>query len=438
MTIFLPHNTSMFRSAFDQICQRILQSIHDRVFYTLLAQLIEQIRQHPLFKDTFVRFEDEIAKREEECSKTALEMHEYHWKKLWQYHCKSYSHRKQLVHIKRIITFPTTISISPLHERLGFSMAEFRHHSPFFRFIDHAHTLFQRAHSAILLEANFVTYDWPTKEREKTWHKRFPLMQKKKEEKHTLHLIMSLPKKPTTVQKLNAKIELLSELFSPLARMFEAKFDIPGEDMIEKKSHMLVCAETDFSFCWARLRIVEQCCCTENEFNLSERFFGKWETVRDNAWKAAWQRCEREIIQWASESLRQQLSQKLDNAIYTFLPYDWQICRSDCETYLKSFQQHIHTELAVIECSETNDPDNRLMVTEGTQKANFVMELAQKYWKVNPTASYDDVFNDYLCKCPHRKSLSRSSWERIVRKRKLDPRPPGSKKRGKGKKKLQI
>jgi hypothetical protein len=65
-----------------------------------------------------------------------------------------------------------------------------------------------------------------------------------------------------------------------------------------------------------------------------------------------------------------------------------------------------------------------------------VIDLASKYWKQHPSAKQDDVFDDYLIKCPI-KPLSRPRWEQIVRQRKLDPRPPEARKRGKGKKTLQ-
>lgn len=67
-----------------------------------------------------------------------------------------------------------------------------------------------------------------------------------------------------------------------------------------------------------------------------------------------------------------------------------------------------------------------------------MIQLANEYWKKHPNATYDEAISYYLSRCPRGKILSRTSWERIVRERELDPRKPGTKKRGKAKKTLQI
>ena len=91
----------------------------------------------------------------------------------------------------------------------------------------------------------------------------------------------------------------------------------------------------------------------------------------------------------------------------------------------------------MIKTPQRDSESNSNLMSEGTQKANFLIELARAYWKAYPEVKYDEVFDNYLAKCPG-KLLSRQSWERIVRERKLDPRPSGAKKRGVAKKTLQI
>ncbi len=122
MTIFLPQEPANFHKAFDKACNRILKSKYDEVFYELLVQLIEKIRELPFFKETFNEFEAEVFKRQLDFSQLSLNCHEYHWKKLWQYHRHDYKHRRQLVQIKRIITHPRRSLSSPLHARLNFAM----------------------------------------------------------------------------------------------------------------------------------------------------------------------------------------------------------------------------------------------------------------------------------------------------------------------------
>lgn len=122
-----------------------------------------------------------------------------------------------------------------------------------------------------------------------------------------------------------------------------------------------------------------------------------------------------------------------------------EIHRSDYENHLKAFQEHIHNQVLIIEnskrCEEISpsyETESYGLISEGTQRANFVVQLAGECWEKYPKAIYDEAFSYYLSRCPRGKILSRESWERIVRERKLDPRKPGTKKRGKAKKTFQI
>jgi hypothetical protein len=125
MTVILPQDIKLFRQAFDETCNRILLSQENGAFYALLVQLTTSLRDHSILKDTIYQIENAFSKRQKEMCEAALDVLEYHWKKLWQYHRHSYRHRKKLANIKKIITSPNAISYSPLYSRIISSMWEF-------------------------------------------------------------------------------------------------------------------------------------------------------------------------------------------------------------------------------------------------------------------------------------------------------------------------
>lgn len=469
MTILLPKDPLLFHKAFDEICDRILESRQDEVFYALFIQFIVKMRAHPLFKDVIGQIETGVLTQQAELCTLSLDYHEYNWKKIWQYH-HSYRSRKELVHIKRMVTYPRETSSSSLHNRLSCAMWEFRafgfissspsaikaffqektdkddeesknkfhHRSSFFRPIEEIPQIFRRAQSNIEMGINIAKHFSPSKDkiaiRQKVTH-----YKSRERENLTKILRKILKQKLKPPRELKAHYEALSSLFSPLGYILEHKFEIPGRNNDQKRQTMRNLAELNFDSCWKRFMDLEHCYSTPTAPLPLKRFTGKWNIIREQAWNAAWEKSKQETLQFAHAGFCQKLSEPSNDSISVFLPVEKQIHRRDYEEFLRSFRRHVHMQLYnTTESPQHDSESNPHLMSEGTQTANFVIQLARAYWKVHPQAKYDEVFNDYLAKCPLKKALSRPSWERIVRERKLDPRPPGSKKRGSAKKILQI
>ncbi len=238
--------------------------------------------------------------------------------------------------------------------------------------------------------------------------------------------------------------EPLSALFSPLAQELD-KFGIPGQNKDEKRRNMNILSRTNFKFCWERLICLKHCFKPPLHSIIPKDYVEDWALIRDVAWQTTWERCEIERLQFASMVFRQKPKPQSSATLNVFLSVELEIHRSDYENHLKAFQEHIHNQILILEnskrCEEifpSFETESYGLISEGTQKANFVVQLAREYWEKYPKAIYDEVFSYYLSRCPRGKILSRESWERIVRERKLDPRKPGTKKRGKAKKTLQI
>lgn len=437
MSIFLPKEAPLFQASFEGICNQIRQSKYDEVFYSQLVELTSKLREHPLLRESIFQVETASVKRQKEYSNASLEVHEYHWKKLWRYHSHSYRHRKDLVRIKRVITSPNECSSSPLHIRIGRDMWEFRYHSPFFRAQSEASLLFRKAQSDLRLWVTLSTEFSSSKKEKNVFRKISQFKFKNGDLKAKLHLKVPLLRIPKKALKFKWTAEPIYALFSPLIDELERKFGLPGINNDVKQRNALIRAETDFGYCWERFQFLEQC------YKVSEpiirRFHGKWESIRETAWHSAWERCENETLKMARWSFINKLISSTNSLHDTYLSCEKQIHRRHYEQYLKALQRHIYTLLLIIESSKVipEEVPHPNLVTNGTQRANFVIDLAKQCWKAQPLAKRDEAYTHYLSNCPRGKTLSRSSWDRIIRERKLDRRPPESKTRGKSKKSLQ-
>ncbi len=437
MTIYLPDSVSLFRQAFDAVCDRILQSKNTTAFYMLYVELIKNLREHPLLENFILELEAETTKHKQAFSIAALEALEDSWLRLWKYH-RRLKHRKQLVHIKRMITMPEAISYSPLYNRILFSMWEFRYHSPFFRSINEAPRLFQSAQSEINLAP--VQFDYSSSS-EAYFAKRKVTQCKlgAKDKRRNLHNKIFNPGPPKKIMKFRRSAECVrNALFSRKIAEIEQKFIIPGQNDDEKRQNMQIMAETNPVICWERLRFLRECFIANGTFPAPAPFKGRWSSVREMAWNSARERCDIEVFKGAKMALGQKLSPDPCSSIDLFLMCEHRIHRRDYERYLHSLKNHIQAQLFKIESIQQKAAEeNPLLVLPGTQKKNFVIDLANKCWKINPNANYDEVYLHYLINCPASRQLSRTSWERIIRKAKIDPRPKEAKKRGPGKKTLQ-
>ncbi len=448
MTIYLPDNIAGFRQAFNETCDRILRSEYNETFFKLLLDLIAILKDHSLLKGYFNKFEHEYSKWRQEYIGIASKVLEYNWSKLWQYHRCRYDHRKQLVRIRRIVTAPNAIEFSPLYPRAICNMRLFCYSSPFFRCISDTPFLFRTAQYQINLWAmfgeRFCTAEEQVTKLIKITVVKLKINDRKKDKIYQLSAGIKqnetiLDKVPITKKRasmlLKRPIEPLSSLYSPQAATLIQKFGMPGHNSDEKRRNMLIRAETTPFFCLERFRFLEQCLNTPSNYQPLPQIVKRKTEINQEIWSAAFERCEREALCYAKSVFLQQnySSQHKD----PFVSYEYEIRRKDFEKYLNALKNHIHAYLYQIDNSKKEIEDSPLIVLPGTQSANFVIELAKKFWKNHPTAIYDEVYDDYLAKCPSTKLLSRPSWERIVRERKLDPRSREQKKRRKGKKTLQ-
>lgn len=174
-----------------------------------------------------------------------------------------------------------------------------------------------------------------------------------------------------------------------------------------KQEYMQRLAIMNAPFCWDRLCFL-------------------WQLGDPNTGENQWTRVAR-------QSLASKFALPPRPSLDSILPIEYQIHRKDYDGYLSAWQNHVHTQLVHISTRQQSKTDC-LWELPATQKENFVIDLARKFWNVNPVGNRDAAFSYYTIQCPHYKLLGRDRWNQIVRKRQLDPRQPEERKRGPGKK----
>lgn len=434
MTIFLPESLPLFRQAFDSTCQRILQCEKDAAFFELLVQLIEHVSKHALLKEHLTNLEAERLKQREIFCNLSLEELEESWIKLWKYHRKNFKHRKKLVAIKRTVTSPSEISYSLLYERILFKLWEFCYHSSFCQTIREVPALFHSSQSKLHCAKRYIDQlgtDYLT-------HKKIRIKELEKKDDFQKFLIKPIELTLPISDHISIKysIEPLS-FFSPKAAEIEKKFFIPGRNIQEKRQNMHIIAETNAMFCWERLQFLKTCYTTTGAFPLLLSLKGRWSKIKHAAWIAAWERCDKEALLGANTSLKNKLSHEPCSSIDSFLNVQYQIHRMDFEKHLLSFKNHVHSFLFKVESIQAKEEEDPRFMLPGSKKEDFVVQLARQFWNMCPQANRDMTYNYYFSRCPKERLLSRESFDRIVRKHKLDPRSKKEMKRGPGKKTLQ-
>lgn len=434
MTIILPEDLTIFRQAFDSSIKRILDSEMDATFYALTVQLIAALRQHSVLKAYVLHLESVTEEQNRAFNEAALEALEDSWKRLWKYHRHNLRHRKKLVHIKRMITAPSMVSYSPLYQRILFSMREFLCHSPFWRIITKFPQLFRSAEMELQLTTHRFKYRYPPEKKYFDLRELVRYKLSKNSKYQHLHKKVYNPKLHKIPIKHVWNVENAKRaLFSPKVDLIEKRYSISGQNSTERRQTMQVIAETTPAFCWDRIRFLYRCYTFDGILQPITIFNRPWVTIRNDAWKTAVTRCENEVLFGAQMAFKQKLSNN-SASIDCFIACEHQFHRKDFEKFLLAFQQHIHNQLFKLESLKHEASQHPLSNLPGTQKEHFVIDLARLYWNMHPLAIYDEVFKDYSLKCPKGYKLSRQRWEQIIRERKLDPRPPGTKKRRKGKK----
>lgn len=433
MTIFFPDNVSGFRQAFDETCERIMNSDQDTSFYTLLAEMMISLKAHSLPADFIKEVESSILAKKKDFSLTALEAVEDQWKRLWKYHAHRLKYRKSLAIIKRIVTGPTGIVFTPLYERLRFNLRQFCHFSHLFRLLDDAPRLFRSAQFEIQYGGTRSTRFLSEHEMSKIPKtlRTFTLLKlKKKDKRQKLRNYIQFQPTFRTNSSFNWKAEELpAALFSPKVIALERRFLIP-----KVKQNLLYLAETDPSICWERLCFVCDCIATQGTFPSFSLIRGDWEVIREQAWEAAMARCDREALLGANMSFNQKMTSIGESLIDVFIKPEHEIDRKAVEKYLQSLKNHLHAYLFKFENEHQPPPYSPELDLPGTQKGNFVIDLAKRFWKKNPNGNYDAAFDYYLLYCPFKKQLKRDRWNQIIREKDLDPRNKSEKTRGPGKK----
>ncbi len=434
MTFYFPDTPPLFRQAFDVSCDRVLQAESDATFYALLVQFIGYFRESLLLNQYILPLEAESVEKKRIFSKAALEALEDIWQRHWRYHPRL-KQRKLLVHIKRMVSAPHGISYTPLYQGILFRMREFCHFSPLYCFMDNAPRLFGEVCSQQRLVVARFEHAYPLGTSYFAGRKVEQRKLYKKDKRWGLHKhIPKLGAKGSSVPFSRSVGFLPAALFSPKVDAVDKGFLICGRNSHEKWQNMQMIAETDFTFCWERLCFIERCYLTEGILREQKSFKGRWQFIREAAWQASQEMCEDTVLLGAKMSLRKKLASESSDVVDSFLRCEDQIHRKDCEKYLLSLKNHVHALLFKIESAWQKAEEHPLLDLPGTQKRAFVIDLAQKFWKANSLGKQDEAYEYYQAHCPYHKLLKRDRWDQIIRDRKLDPRPPEEKRRGRGKK----
>lgn len=200
-----------------------------------------------------------------------------------------------------------------------------------------------------------------------------------------------------------------------------------------KRAYMQRVATTNASFCWDRLVLLQQCgdiYANPKETKLPTE---NLKNTQLQIWENAHNRYHHHLVLKTCNFLMRKFAIPPEPSFDESLPIEYQIHREDYEEYLKSWQNHVYSELARIDNQKYFYPENQLL-KEPLQKRAFVIEITGTYYRENPKEKRDDAYSHYCLNCPERsKPLSKTQWNRIVRKYKLDPRKSSEKVRGKGK-----
>lgn len=221
------------------------------------------------------------------------------------------------------------------------------------------------------------------------------------------------------------------------------KASIQGDNVLEKRSTMRALADVNPLFCWIRMKFFLNCWNFNEIVSLPQPSKGLWEEIGRTAWNAMWGACDKMVF----HGVRMEFNNSLNNPDHQPSPFvsaEHQIIRQDHEEYLAALMQHLWNHLLQLEqvlaeqkIEGAREEENPLFDLPGTQKEDFVVDLAPKFWKANPLGKRDAAYAYYCGHCPFSKILGRDRWDQIVRERKLDPRPKEARKRGPGKKTLQ-
>jgi hypothetical protein len=428
MTIYLPEDVRGFRQAFDEICDRIQRSEQDTVFYDLFLLLAANLRKHPLLKNCILELESKSENLRQEFNRAVLRILEDCWERLWKYYPRL-TQRRKLVRIKQMITdSEKKVSCIPYRE---VRLMKDDQGNPYL-WIDPELGNISR-------ERNPKMHD-----RQLKW-----LLEngdnKDDPRRKGAYDLFSDPSSQQSSSIYRRGLSCISKFCSSENTGLDSflsdtsqieKFCIPGRNNFEKNKKMQSLAETNLVFCWERIKFLESCIAANGALPIPKQWKGRWAAVRKLAWKTAFERSDMETLHFAKMSFCQKQSLDFRSDLDCFLSVEYQIDRKNYEKYLGSLKNHVHAQLFKIESAQQNENNDRLILP-GTQKDAFVIDLAAKCWKKNPGAKYDEVYQDYLINCPSSRWLSRTSWERIIRKAKIDPRPKEAKKRGPGKKTLQ-
>lgn len=222
-----------------------------------------------------------------------------------------------------------------------------------------------------------------------------------------------------------------------------AKTSIQGNNALEKRRTMRALAAIYPSFCWSRMKFFLSCWNFNETISLPQPSKGSWEEIGRTAWNAMWSACDKMVLLGAKMDFNNGLDDP-DHHPSPFVNAEHQIIRKDNEEYLAALKQHLWNHLLQLEQTFAEQKieaeakeKNPLLTLPGTQRDSFAIELAIKCWKKNPAAKYSEVYEDYLVNCPAGRRLAHSTWERVISKAKIDPRPKDAKVRGEGKKTLQ-
>lgn len=245
--------------------------------------------------------------------------------------------------------------------------------------------------------------------------------------KKTFHSRESLPA-PLQVKLMTRLQKVAFSMNTPLINPF---YDPKLTDH-HKQEHMQRLAATYPSFCLDRLRFLRKLGDYVENAPEKQVLEGALENIQIPEWVEASTACEEDLERIAYHSLKRKFALPPQVSLDTWLPVEYQIHRVNYESYLRSWQDHIHNQLIQMKSRQRLEINTKKIGK--TQRASFAIEITSQCWQNNCNAKRADVYAYYCNNCPSgSKPFSLPHWSRIVRKNKLDPRSKKEKVRGKGK-----
>lgn len=421
MKILLPNEENQFEVRLNHMIETIQACQMSNSFFQSFIELIQTLRSNPVTVKWIQELEQEDLDRKKKFNSAALEVLEQEWLFLWRMH-KGLNCRRVLIRIKRSLTNSEYSSHAPF-EHVCFSLRHLKSISPILKRIQKTKNIFktvQRFFEEKIRTRKNLPIKWSTQKYDSQIHKKGPILFS------------------SNTSLLEGRVMTYDEhLCSPKFNFFFKEYPQLSMSSDIKRQYIQTMEERDPVFFWGRLCMLEKILQNQWNWRGKETLKGEWQSIRKPAWQASIDASSDFMFSLAKNLL----FGGLDNINFkAFLSSEYYFSRKGCERHLQQLKRNVKTFLLNQQLGKSPPaPASFILQQSLTKRIAKELEVANHataYWNTNPKAKQEEVYEDYKRTRLSKDYYSPNSWVKIIRNRKLDPRPLKKKTRGKGKKGL--